>query len=81
MSHRPSGLVVTFLFCLLSLIATARTAIAKVTRIEFTSKQPYGTFSDRRLRDLAWQDPGRPIAPGDYPYFSPTAQQVSERNR
>jgi hypothetical protein len=44
MSHRPSGLVVTFLFCLLSLIATARTAIAEVTRIEFTSKQPYGTF-------------------------------------
>jgi len=27
-----------FLFCLLSLIATAPSAIAEVTRIEFTSK-------------------------------------------
>jgi len=44
MPHRPNGLMVMFLFCLLSLIVTARSAIAEVTRIEFTSKQPYGTF-------------------------------------
>jgi hypothetical protein len=44
MPHRPSGPILMFLFCLLSLIATARSAIAEVTRIEFTSKQPYGTF-------------------------------------
>ena len=36
--------IVMFLFCLLSLIAAARPASAEVTRIEFTSKQPYGTF-------------------------------------
>jgi hypothetical protein len=36
--------MVMFLFGLLSLIATARSAIAEVTRFEFTSKQPYGTF-------------------------------------
>lgn len=44
MLHRKSGHIVTFLFCLFSLIATARSASAEVTRIEFTSKQPYGTF-------------------------------------
>ncbi len=44
MPRRPSAPIVIFLFCALSLIATARTAIAEVTRIEFTSKQPYGTF-------------------------------------
>jgi hypothetical protein len=41
---RRSGPIVTFLFCLFSLISMARSAIAEVTRIEFTSKQPYGTF-------------------------------------
>ena len=44
MPYRPNGPMVVFLFCLLSLIASARSAIAEVTRIEFTSKQPYGTF-------------------------------------
>ncbi|HTK12596.1 MAG TPA: alpha/beta hydrolase domain-containing protein [Xanthobacteraceae bacterium] len=44
MLHRKSGHIATFLFCLFSLIATARSASAEVTRIEFTSKQPYGTF-------------------------------------
>jgi hypothetical protein len=31
-------------FCLFSLISTARPVSAEVTWIEFTSKQPYGTF-------------------------------------
>ncbi|MBR0874556.1 hypothetical protein JQ633_29655 [Bradyrhizobium tropiciagri] len=44
MPHRRNGRIVTFLFCLFSLISTARPAGAEVTRIEFTSKQPYGTF-------------------------------------
>jgi hypothetical protein len=44
MPHRPNRPVLMFLFCLLSLIATARSSIAEVTRIDFTSKQPYGTF-------------------------------------
>lgn len=53
MPHRPNGPLVMFLFCLFSLIATARSAIAEVTRIEFTSKQPYGTF---RFGDyVIWQ--------------------------
>jgi hypothetical protein len=39
--HRPNGAVVMFLFCLL---AAARPASAEVTRMEFTSKQLYGTF-------------------------------------
>jgi len=42
-----------FQICLLFLLATARPASAEVTRIEFTSKQPYGTF---RAGDYAiWQ--------------------------
>jgi hypothetical protein len=53
MPHRPNGPMVMFLFCLLSLIATARSAIAEVTRIEFTSKQPYGTF--RSGEYVIWQ--------------------------
>src|SRR5690348_4011313 len=53
MSYRPNGPLVVLLFCLLCLIATARSAIAEVTRIEFTSKQPYGTF---RVGDyVIWQ--------------------------
>ena len=44
MSRRQKGPVLVFLFGLLSLIATAPPAMAEVTRIEFTSKQPYGTF-------------------------------------
>ena len=42
MQHRPSGLIVMFLSCLA--MAAARPARAEVTRIEFTSKQPYGCF-------------------------------------
>ena len=44
MLRRQNGPILFFLFCLLSLIATAPPAIAEVTQIEFTSKQPYGTF-------------------------------------
>jgi len=44
MPHRRNGRIVMFLFCLFSLISTARPVSAEVTRIEFTSKQPYGTF-------------------------------------
>ncbi|MEB2674370.1 alpha/beta hydrolase domain-containing protein [Bradyrhizobium japonicum] len=44
MPHRRSGRIVMFLFGLFSLISTARPVSAEVTRIEFTSKQPYGTF-------------------------------------
>jgi hypothetical protein len=58
--------MVMFLFCLLSLIATARSAIAEVTRIEFTSKQPYGTF--RAGEYVIWQGriPRRPVAAGGH---------------
>ena len=53
MPHRPNGPIMMFVFCLLGLIATARSASAEVTRIEFTSKQPYGTF---RVGDyVIWQ--------------------------
>jgi len=42
-----------FVFCLLGLMATARSVSAEVTRTEFTSKQPYGTF---RVGDyVIWQ--------------------------
>src|SRR5215468_8507026 len=44
MSYRPNGPIVVFLFCLVGFIATTRSAIAEVTRTEFTSTQPYGTF-------------------------------------
>jgi hypothetical protein len=40
MPHRRNGRIVMFLFCLFSLISTARPVSAEVTRIEFTSKQP-----------------------------------------
>ena len=43
MPRRPNGLIVTS-FCLLVLFAMPRSASADVTRIEFTSKQPYGAF-------------------------------------
>ena len=53
MPHRPNSPVVMFLICLLLLLATARPASAEVTRIEYTSKQPYGTF---RVGDyVIWQ--------------------------
>ena len=45
MLRRQNGPILFFLFCLLGLVATAPPAIAEVTQIEFTSKQPYGTFS------------------------------------
>jgi len=44
MPYRPNGLIVTSVFCLLSAIAMVQSASAEFTRIEFTSKQPYGTF-------------------------------------
>jgi hypothetical protein len=42
--RRSNGFIVKFLYCLLCLAGTARSAIAEVTKIEFASKQPYGTF-------------------------------------
>ncbi|MGY3589282.1 hypothetical protein ACVIGB_001761 [Bradyrhizobium sp. USDA 4341] len=39
--NRP---IVSFLLCLFGLIAVTRSATAEITKIEFTSKQPYGTF-------------------------------------
>jgi hypothetical protein len=53
MPHRAIGLVVMVLVCLLGLIAAGRTATAEVTRIAFTSKQPYGTF--RAGEYVLWQ--------------------------
>ena len=44
MPDRSTAPVVIVLFCLLGVIAPAWPAIAEITRIEFTSKQPYGTF-------------------------------------
>src|SRR5262252_2104696 len=44
MPHRPSALIVLFLLCAVASIAGVRRATAEVTRIEFTSKQPFGTF-------------------------------------
>jgi hypothetical protein len=44
MPLRLNGPILMFLFCLLGLMATAKSAIAEVTRIEFASKQRYGTF-------------------------------------
>ena len=53
MPHRPNGRIIMFVFCLLGLIVAARSASAEVTRTEFTSKQPYGTF---RVGDyVIWQ--------------------------
>jgi hypothetical protein len=53
MPHRPNGPIMMFMFCLVALMATARSASAEVTRTEFTSKQPYGTF---RVGDyVIWQ--------------------------
>src|ERR1700759_2863016 len=40
----PKRPILSFLFCLLSLIAVTTSATAEVTKIEFTSKQPFGTF-------------------------------------
>jgi hypothetical protein len=53
MPIRSNGLFVMFLCCVLCLIGTARSATAEVTRIEFTSKQPYGTF--RAGEYVIWQ--------------------------
>src|ERR1700749_4178296 len=44
MPRRMNGCFVTSLVCTLCLIATAVSASADVTRLEFTSRQPYGTF-------------------------------------
>jgi alpha/beta hydrolase family protein len=40
----PNRPIVSLLLCLLSLIAVTRSATAEITKIEFTSKQPFGTF-------------------------------------
>ena len=53
MPHRVHVPAVTFLIGLLGLFAAGRTATAEVTRIEFTSKQPYGTF--RAGEYVIWQ--------------------------
>jgi hypothetical protein len=52
MPHRAISPVVMFVISLLSLSAS-RPATAEVTRIEFTSKQPYGTF--RAGEYVIWQ--------------------------
>jgi Alpha/beta hydrolase domain len=53
MPRGPTQPVLTFVLCLLGLMAATASAIAEVTRIEFTSKQPYGTF---RVGDyVMWQ--------------------------
>lgn len=44
MPHRANGPFVMFVICLLGLFIGDRPATAEVTRIEFASKQPYGTF-------------------------------------
>ncbi len=44
MTRRSSEAIVAILSCLLGLIAIVRPAAAEVTRLEFTSKAPYGTF-------------------------------------
>ena len=44
MLHRLNKPGAMLLFGLLGLIAATRSASAEVTRIEFTSKQPFGTF-------------------------------------
>ncbi len=53
MPHRANDPVVMFLICLLGLFAAGRPATAEVIRIEFTSKQPYGTF--RAGEYVIWQ--------------------------
>jgi hypothetical protein len=44
MPHRANGPILMLLVCMLGLFAATRPASAEVTRIEFASKQPYGTF-------------------------------------
>src|SRR5690349_6533307 len=44
MQHRHNGLIAKCLACLVGLMAPVCPASADVTRIEFTSKQHYGTF-------------------------------------
>jgi len=53
MPHRANGPVVIFLICLASLFVGGRPATAEVTRMEVTSKQPYGTF--RAGEYVIWQ--------------------------
>lgn len=53
MSQRTNGSVVMLLLCLLTLFAASYPANAEVTRIEFTSKQAYGTF--RAGEYVIWQ--------------------------
>jgi hypothetical protein len=51
MPHRANGPVAIFLLCLFSLLAAP--ASAEVTRIDWTSKQPFGTF--RTGNYVIWQ--------------------------
>src|SRR5581483_2168011 len=44
MPLRPNRTVLTLALCVLGVMAAIRSAVAEVTRIDFTSKQPYGTF-------------------------------------
>src|SRR4029077_17845436 len=44
MLHRLNKPIAPFLLCSLGLIVAARPAAAEITKIEFTSKQPFGTF-------------------------------------
>jgi hypothetical protein len=53
MPHRANGSVVMFLICLLTPFVASRPATAEVTRIEFASKQQYGTF--RSGEYVMWQ--------------------------
>src|SRR5215813_11425360 len=53
MPHRPSALIMLSMLCVVASVAGARRVNAEVTRIEFTSKQAYGTF---RAGDyVVWQ--------------------------
>src|SRR6201995_792 len=44
MPLRSNGLIITSLICLSGLMSQARPALADVTRLEFTTRQPFGTF-------------------------------------
>jgi hypothetical protein len=53
MPHRAASLVATLLLCLPTFVAATWPANAEVTRIDWTSKQPYGTF--RAGNYVIWQ--------------------------
>ena len=66
MLHRLNRPIALFLLCSLGLIAAARPAAAEVTKIEFTSKQPFGTFRAGDYVIWQGQDPRRPGAAGGH---------------